>query len=67
MLAAALEAEVTEYIEKCQHERDENGHALVVRNGRAVKRSVHTGAGSLMVATPRVNDKREALFSLVDS
>ena len=33
MLMAALEAEVAEYVERHQAERDEFGHALVVRNG----------------------------------
>ena len=34
MLAEALEAEVEAYLEAATGERDENGHALVVRNGR---------------------------------
>ena len=34
MLTTALEAEVTEYVASHQDERDENGRALVVRNGR---------------------------------
>ena len=59
MLAAALEAEVAQYIANNQHERDEDDRALVVRNGHANERAVHTGAGSVMVKTPRVNDKRE--------
>ncbi len=33
MLIAALEAEVEAYIEQHAYLRDENGHALVVRNG----------------------------------
>jgi hypothetical protein len=35
MLAEALEAEVEAYIEAASGERDEGGHALVVRNGCA--------------------------------
>jgi hypothetical protein len=35
MLIIALEAEVEAYIEQHTHLRDENGHALVVRNGKA--------------------------------
>ena len=35
MILAALEVEVEEYIEKLRHLRDENGHALAVRNGKA--------------------------------
>ena len=35
MLVAALETEVTAYLEAHRAERDDEGHALVVRNGRA--------------------------------
>src|SRR5215207_8315096 len=58
MLAEALEAEVEAYIEAATGERDENGHALVVRNGRAREREVLLGAGAVEVRAPRVNDKR---------
>ncbi len=58
MLAAALEAEVAEYLELAGAERDEHGHALVVRNGRAREREVVTVAGAVPVAAPRVNDRR---------
>ena len=43
MLAQALEVEVAEYVERHQDKRDEEGHALVVRNGRARKRRVTLG------------------------
>jgi len=33
MLVAALETEVAAYLEAHRGERDEDGHALVVRNG----------------------------------
>ena len=58
MLAAALEAEVQEYVERYEHQRDEKGHRQVVRNGKAKARTVTTGAGQLEVETPRVNDRR---------
>src|SRR5215210_7519500 len=58
MLAEAPEAEVQDYIEAATDQRDENGHALVVRNGRARERQVLLGAGAVEVRTPRVNDKR---------
>lgn len=58
MLAAALEAEVAVYIEEHQHERDEQGHRLVVRNGKAQARTVTLGAGTLQVQAPRVEDRR---------
>ncbi|WP_280510043.1 IS256 family transposase, partial [Nocardia farcinica] len=58
MLAAALQAEVADYI--CRHagEVDEDGHRLVVRNGYHAQREVMTAAGAVMVKAPRVNDKR---------
>lgn len=59
MIAAALEAEVTEYVEALRHLRDENGHALVVRNGRSHhERTVQMGAGSVKIRAPRVADHR---------
>jgi putative transposase len=58
MLAAALEAEVDGYVAGLTGERDERGHRLVVRNGRAEPRTITTAAGSIEVTAPRVNDKR---------
>ena len=58
MLAAALEAEVDAYIAGQAGERDERGHRLVVRNGRAEPRTITTAAGPIEVTAPRVNDKR---------
>lgn len=40
MIAAALEAEVGEYVECFAEERDEDGRRLVVRNGHARERRV---------------------------
>jgi len=58
MLVAALEAEVTDYIERHRGERDERGHALVARNGRARPRKVTLGCGTVEVVQPRINDRR---------
>jgi len=58
MLAAALEEEAASYVEARRHERDENGRALVVRNGKGRERKVTLGAGTVAVQAPRVNDKR---------
>ena len=44
MLAEALEAEVQAYIEAARGERDEQGHALVVRNGYAREREILCGS-----------------------
>ena len=58
MLMEALEAEVSEYVERPRTERGEDGRALVVRNGRARARQVTTGAGTVEVQAPRVDDRR---------
>ncbi|MEU2510364.1 IS256 family transposase [Streptomyces sp. NPDC007863] len=58
MLAAALEAEVNQYIAELAGERDEAGRRLVVRNGHHRERTVATAAGPIAVKAPRVNDKR---------
>jgi hypothetical protein len=43
MLASALETEVDAYLQAAKEERDENGRALVVRNGYARSRQVVCG------------------------
>src|SRR5436190_9366999 len=58
MLVAALEAEVAAYLEAHREERDADGHALVVRNGKGRTRKVTVGAGTIPVSAPRVNDRR---------
>jgi Transposase, Mutator family len=58
MLAAALEAEVDDYLVAYTAARDEGGRQLVLRNGRARQRQVMTVAGSIPVRAPRVNDRR---------
>jgi putative transposase len=58
MIVAALEVEVEQYIEELRHLRDEHGHALAVRNGKAEPRTVSLGAGNIELQAPRVNDRR---------
>jgi transposase-like protein len=58
MLAAALQAEVSAYIEAHADDLDSDGHRLVVRNGSHQPREVMTAAGVVPVRAPRVNDKR---------
>ncbi len=58
MLGEAIEAEVAGYVAAHAHERDADGHRLVVRNGYAAERELQTGLGALAVKQPRVNDKR---------
>ena len=63
MLAAALEAEVDDYLAAHAAERDEGGRRLVVRNGHARQREVTTAAGSVAVRAPRVDDRRTDLVT----
>jgi transposase-like protein len=58
MIAAALEAEVDEYVASRIDEVAEDGKRLVVRNGRARERGLTVGSGTVRVRAPRVNDKR---------
>jgi putative transposase len=59
MIAAALELEAEQYVHALRHLRDEQGHALVVRNGTShYERTVQLGAGSIKIRSPRVNDRR---------
>src|SRR4051794_30869082 len=53
MLAVALQAEVSAYIDAHAEEVDENGHRLVVRNGHHNEREVITAAGAVPVRAPR--------------
>lgn len=59
MIAAALDLEVAEYVTGLKHQKDELGHALVVRNGRAATRKLTVGCGTIEIDAPRVNDKRD--------
>ncbi len=58
MLVRALEAEVAQYLEQHGGERDDQGHALVVRNGKARARRLTQGAGTIEIQAPRVSDRR---------
>ena len=60
MLAAALEVEVAAYLDAHHDERDADGHAMVVRNGKGRTRKVTLGAGTIPVSAPRVNDRRRS-------
>ena len=46
MLLEALKAEVDDYLERHSGERDEQGHALVVRNGHAQNSQGDAGSGN---------------------
>jgi putative transposase len=59
LLQAAIEQEVTEYLERFREEKDDKGHQMVVRNGRLPERMFVTGVGPLRIHQPRIRDKRE--------
>ena len=58
MLKAAIEKEVSDYVNERIDIVDENGRRLVVRNGSLPEREILTGVGSVAVNQPRVRDKR---------
>ena len=58
MLIEALMAEVDDYVERHRGERDEQGRALVVRNGHGQGRKLTLGAGTVELKAPRVDDRR---------
>ena len=58
MLKAAVQQEVSDYINERTDIIDENGHRLVVRNGSLPEREILTGVGPIAVSQPRVRDKR---------
>jgi hypothetical protein len=58
MLLAALEQEVEQYVQSLRHLRDNQGQALVVRNGKAHhERTIQLGAESIRLRAPRVNNR----------
>ena len=58
MLMAALKMEAADYVERHGDERDAEGRALVVHNGRSKGRKLTLGAGTVELKAPRVNDRR---------
>lgn len=58
MLMAALKTEAADYVERHRDERDAEGRALVVHNGRSKGRKLTLGAGTVELKSPRVNDRR---------
>lgn len=57
VLAAALQAEVDEHIDRFRGAVDAEGKRRVVRNGYLPEREIQTGAGKLAIKQPRVRVK----------
>jgi putative transposase len=60
LLAQAIDAEVSDWIDRHAHLRDDAGHRQVVRNGALPARTITTGVGPVEVKQPRVHDRRSA-------
>ena len=58
LLAQAIEAEVSEWIDEHAAVLDAAGHRQVVRNGHLPQRSIVTSLGEIPVRQPRVQDRR---------
>jgi transposase-like protein len=58
LLAQAIEAEVTTWIDAHAHLKDDAGRRQVVRNGHLPERTIQTGIGEVPVRQPRVQDRR---------
>lgn len=58
MLAQAIQAEVTAWIDQHAHLKDLAGRQQVVRNGYLPERTILTGLGPISVRQPRVHDRR---------
>ena len=58
MLQAALEMEVSAYLEASKAQRDAAGHLAVVHNGHHRARTLVTGVGPISIRQPRVQDRR---------
>jgi len=57
LLASAIEAEVTSFLERFQAEKTAEGLSRAVRNGHLPTRSIQTGIGDIEVSVPRVRDR----------
>lgn len=57
MLAAAIEAEVEDFLARFKDEKTADGRQRLVRNGYLPERAIQTGIGAVEVAVPRVRDR----------
>ena len=60
MLAAAIEAEVSAFIEQYSPLKTDEGKLAVVRNGYLPERPIQTGLGNIEVKVPKVRDRSES-------
>ena len=58
LLAQALKVEVADLLATYADQRDEQGHARVVRSGHHPKREIQTGIGPVTVEVPKVRSRQ---------
>jgi transposase-like protein len=58
LLAQALKAEVDDLLASYADQRDEQGHASVVRSGHHPERAIQTGIGPVTVQVPKVRSRQ---------
>lgn len=58
LIAEALEAEVTELLATYADQQDDQGRAVVVRNGHQPEREIQTGIGPVTVQVPKVRSRQ---------
>ena len=58
LLAQALKVEVADLLATYADQRDEQGHARVVRSGHDPKREIQTGIGPVTVQVPKVRSRQ---------
>ena len=57
-LQLALEEEVSEFLQRFGHLRNEKGRRMAVRNGHMPERRILSGIGPLAIRQPRVDDRK---------
>src|SRR5215469_6781447 len=63
LLQAAIENEVSEYLESQSNRRTESGERRAVRNGHLPERELVTGVGPVKIRQPRVRHRDGGTFS----
>lgn len=61
LIAQAVQAELEEFLLQFADQRDESGHAAVVRNGYQPQRLLLTGIGPIAVRVPKVRSRTDAV------
>lgn len=57
IIAQAVEAELSDFLQQYQELQDETGRRAVVRNGYLPERTILTGLGDIAVQVPKVRDR----------